>query len=47
MTNTKVAQVQGLRRSNAARPIPSKKVRREGSRSMSRRASVERSKRGE
>lgn len=32
MTNTKVAQVQGLRRSNAARPIPSKKARKQGSR---------------
>jgi hypothetical protein len=36
----RVQHVQGLRRSNAATAIPSRKVRRQGSRSAARRASI-------
>ncbi|MFA7264718.1 MAG: hypothetical protein WC054_00100 [Candidatus Nanopelagicales bacterium] len=40
MTNTKVAQVQELRRSNASRPIPAKKVRKQATRAGRRAAAL-------
>lgn len=46
MTNTKVTQVQELRRSNAATAIPSRKTRRERTRGAKDRAAIRRSREG-
>ncbi len=40
MKTTRVQRVQGLRRSNAATPVPSRKVRKQATRSGARRAAI-------